>query len=157
LTKNLSTKNINATIGSISAITQSYQSVVGGRIVGINQVKSLASKVGLFNARDAGRLGQSFLQNVGSNIATNIGSIAGKVSTFFSSGGFFSDVRLKEDIRYVGQSPMGVNVYSFKYKQLPGRYMGVMAQEVPWARHMTDTGYYAVDYSKVDVKFRRLQ
>ena len=72
-------------------------------------------------------------------------------------GGFgFSDMRLKEDIRFVGKSPAGVNVYSFKYKQLPGRYMGVMAQEVPWARHMTDTGYYAVDYSKVDVKFRRL-
>ena len=156
LTKNLSTKNITATIGSISSITQNYQSVVGGQVVGINQVKSLASKAGLFNARDAGRLGQSFLQNVGTNIASNIGTIAGKVSTFFSSSGFFSDARLKEDIRFVGRSPAGVNVYSFKYKQLPGRYMGVMAQEVPWARHMTDTGYYAVDYSKVDVKFRRL-
>ncbi len=156
LTKNLSTKNITATIGSISSITQNYQSVVGGQVVGINQVKSLASKAGLFNAREAGRLGQSFLQNVGTNIASNIGTIAGKVSTFFSSSGFFSDARLKEDIRFVGRSPAGVNVYSFKYKQLPGRYMGVMAQEVPWARHMTDTGYYAVDYSKVDVEFRRL-
>ena len=78
--------------------------------------------------------------------------------SFFSGGGgfSFSDRRLKEDIRLVGKSPMGVNVYSFKYKQLPGRYMGVMAQEVPWARHKTDTGYYAVDYSKVDVEFRRL-
>ena len=75
----------------------------------------------------------------------------------FGGGGFgFSDMRLKEDIKFVGKSPAGVNVYSFKYKQLPGRYMGVMAQEVPWARHMTDTGYYAVDYSKVDVEFRRL-
>jgi len=156
LTKNLSTKNISATIGSISSITQNYQSVVGGQVVGINQVKSLASKAGLFNAREAGQLGQSFLQNVGTNIASNIGNIAGKVSTFFSSSGFFSDARLKEDIRFVGRSPAGVNVYSFKYKQLPGRYMGVMAQEVPWARHMTDTGYYAVDYSKVDVEFRRL-
>jgi hypothetical protein len=32
----------------------------------------------------------------------------------------------------------------------------VMAQEVPWARAMTDTGFYAVDYNKVDVEFRRL-
>ena len=157
LTKNLSTKNIGATIGNIASIRQNYQSVIGGKVVGINQVKSLASKAGLFNARDANRLGQSFLQNVGTNIASNIGTIAGKVSTFFSSSGFFSDARLKEDILLVGRSPAGVNVYSFKYKQLPGRYMGVMAQEVPWARHMTDTGYYAVDYTKVDVKFRRLQ
>ena len=78
------------------------------------------------------------------------------ISTFFSSKGIFSDSRLKEDIRLVGKSPAGINVYSFKYKQLPGRYLGVMAQEVPWARHLTDTGYYAVDYSKVDVEFRRL-
>jgi len=32
----------------------------------------------------------------------------------------------------------------------------VMAQEVPWARTMTDTGFYAVDYNKTDVEFRRL-
>jgi hypothetical protein len=51
---------------------------------------------------------------------------------------------------------MGINIYSFKYKQLDGTYEGVMAQEVPWARTMTDTGFYAVDYSKVDVEFRRL-
>ena len=31
-----------------------------------------------------------------------------------------------------------------------------MAQEVPWATEMTDTGFYAVDYNKVDVEFRRL-
>ncbi len=153
---NLSTKNIPATLSNISSITQTYQSVIGGKVIGMQSVRSLASKAGLFNAREAGIMGQSFLQNVGANIATNIGSIAGKVGSFFSSGGFFSDLRLKEDIRFVGKSPAGINIYSFKYKQLPGRYLGVMAQEVPWARHMTDTGYYAVDYSKVDVEFRRL-
>ena len=35
-------------------------------------------------------------------------------------------------------------------------YQGVIAQEVPWAKEMTDTGFYIVDYSKVDVEFRRL-
>jgi len=156
LTKNLSSGNIPATISNLSSITQTYSSVVGGQIVGMNQVKSLATKAGLFNARDASRLGQSFVQNVGANIASNIGSIAGKVSTFFSSGGFFSDYRLKEDVRLIGKSPSGINIYSFKYKQSAGTYEGVMAQEVPWARTMTDTGFYIVDYSKVDVEFRRL-
>ena len=103
LTNNLSQiKNFKPSISNLASISQTYSSVVGGKIVGINQVKSLASKTGLFNARDAGRLGQSFLQNVGTNLASNIGTIAGKVSTFFSSSGFFSDVRLKEDIRFVG-------------------------------------------------------
>ena len=68
----------------------------------------------------------------------------------------WSDSRLKEDIRLVGKSPTGINIYSFKYKQSAGTYEGVMAQEVPWAREMTDTGFYMVDYSKVDVEFRRL-
>jgi hypothetical protein len=156
LTKNLSSGNINATISNLSSITQTYSSIVGGNIVGMSQVKSLASKAGLFNAREAYMGGQSFFQNVGANLATNIGSIAGKVSTFFSSGGFFSDSRLKEDVRFIGKSPSGINIYSFKYKQSAGTYEGVMAQEVPWAREMTDTGFYIVDYSKVDVEFRRV-
>ena len=124
-------------------------------IVGMNQVKSLASKVGLFNARDAARGGQTFLQNVGGNLASKIGSIGGAVKNFFS-GFKFSDQRLKEDIKYIGKSSSGVNIYSFKYKKLPGTYQGVMAQEVPWASVMTDTGFYMVDYNKVDVEFRRL-
>ena len=113
------------------------------RVGGLNSASSLGLKIG------ATKLPQ-FLGGA------TISSVASSVGSFFSSGFSFSDERLKEDIRLVGKSPAGINVYSFKYKQLPGRYMGVMAQEVPWARHMTDTGYYAVDYSKVDVEFRRL-
>ena len=82
------------------------------------------------------------------------GKIAFKAVTNFFRG--FSDARLKEDVKLVGKSPMGINIYSFKYKQSAGTYEGVMAQEVPWAREMTDTGFYMVDYSKVDVEFRRL-
>ena len=75
------------------------------------------------------------------------------VSSFFSG---WSDVRLKEDIQLVGKSPSGINIYRFKYKHTDGTYQGVMAQEVPQARQMTDTGFYMVDYSKLDVDFRRL-
>jgi len=156
LTKNLSVSNIPNTISNLSSITQTYSSIVGGKIVGMNQVKSLASKAGLFNARDAARLGQSFFQNVGTNIVSNIGSIAGKVGNFFSGSGIFSDNRLKQDIKLIGKSPAGVNIYEFKYKHTSGTWQGVMAQEVPWASTMTDTGFYMVDYSKVDVEFRRI-
>jgi hypothetical protein len=148
-------RNIDPTLGTLNSVTKTYSSVVGGKIVGMNQVKSLASKVGLFNARDASRLGQSFLQNVGVNLSSKIGAIGGAVKTFFS-GFKFSDQRLKEDIKLVGKSPSGINIYSFKYKHTDGTYEGVMAQEVPWARTMTDTGFYMVDYNKVDVEFRRL-
>ena len=155
LTKNLSAGNIDATIANLNSISQTYTSVVGGQIVGMNQIKSLASKAGLFNARDAARGGQTFLENVGGNLTDKIGNIGGAVKNFFS-GFKFSDRRLKEDIKLVGKSPSGINIYSFKYKQSAGTYEGVMAQEVPWARTMTDTGFYAVDYGKTDVEFRRL-
>ena len=155
LKKNLSSGNVVGTIANLNSITQNYSSVIGGKIVGINSITKLAQKTGLYNA-SAARLGnQTFLQNVGQNIQTQLGNIGGQVRNFFS-GFKFSDRRLKEDIRCIGRSPSGINIYSFKYCQIPGRYIGVMAQEVPWATHMTDTGYYAVDYSKVDVEFRRL-
>ena len=152
---NLSAGNIPATISNLSSITQNYKSVIGGKVVGINQIQGLATKAGLFNASAAQLSGQSFLQNVGSNIGLKLGSIGNSIKSAF--GGFkFSDARLKEDIKLIGKSPSGINIYSFKYKHTDGTYEGVMAQEVPWAREITDTGYYAVDYGKVDVEFRRV-
>ena len=152
---NLSTKNIPGTIANLQSISQTYTSVVGGQIVGMNQIKSLASKAGLFNARDAARGGQSFMENFNSNLSSKIAGFGKSIKSFFT-GFKFSDARLKEDIKLVGKSPLGINIYSFKYKHTDGTYEGVMAQEVPWARTMTDTGYYAVDYGKVDVEFRRV-
>ena len=70
--------------------------------------------------------------------------------------GQMSDIRLKEDIKLIGKSPSNVNIYSFKYKGEDGKYEGVMAQEVPWASIVGDDGYLMVDYSKLDVEFRRL-
>jgi hypothetical protein len=67
-----------------------------------------------------------------------------------------SDVRLKTDIENIGKSSLGVNIYSFKYKGDDKTYQGVMAQEVPWASSIAENGYLQVDYSKVDVEFKRL-
>ena len=69
---------------------------------------------------------------------------------------FFSDVRLKENISHVGVSDAGINIYRFKYKGVDGVFEGVMANEVPWATTLSENGYYMVDYSKVDVDFRRI-
>ena len=67
-----------------------------------------------------------------------------------------SDSRLKENIKLVGKSPSNINIYEFKYKDLKGKYEGVMAQEVPWASIVGDDGYFSVDYSKLDVEFKKL-
>ena len=69
-----------------------------------------------------------------------------------------SDYKLKKNIKLVGKSGSGINVYEFEYKDKLyglGKYRGVMAQEVPYASIM-DNGYLKVDYSKIDVNFERI-
>lgn len=62
----------------------------------------------------------------------------------------FSDERLKENIRRVGHTDAGVDVYVYNYIGDPSVHMGVMAQDVPEARVVDPaTGYYLVDYRKV--------
>ena len=68
---------------------------------------------------------------------------------------FFSDVKLKDNIKLVGKSPSDINIYSFNYKGSKDKYEGVLAQEVLWASS-EHNGYLMVDYSKLDVDFRRL-
>ena len=91
----------------------------------------------------------------GPSAATQIGGL-GLAGLGMYNAGMFSDIRLKTDIKPVGKSPSGVNIYSFQYRDLEGTYEGVMAHEVPWASMMNDNGYYMVDYSKVDVEFKKL-
>jgi len=177
ITGNLNLGNFGSIAGNVSTVTNVYKNVMAGNItnvatqIGISTLKSTAT--GFLKKSLAGSsasffkssgFGPSFQPSGFTSLVTSIGGIklgSGTISsavtavgTFFTTR--FSDVRLKEDIRLVGKSPTGINIYSFKYKQSAGTYEGVMAQEVPWARQMTDTGFYMVDYSKVDVEFRRL-
>ena len=65
-----------------------------------------------------------------------------------------SDIRIKENIEYVGSSPQGHNIWEFNYQGDSTRYRGAMAQEVaklqPDAVHVIDEVLH-VDYSKIDV------
>ena len=70
-----------------------------------------------------------------------------------------SDIRLKENIELVGNSYSGINIYEFEYKNKSygdGRYRGVMAQEVPEYSSKDSNGYLMVDYSKLDVRFEKI-
>lgn len=74
-----------------------------------------------------------------------------------------SDKRLKNIIRKIGESNSGINIYQFTYKFNPQViYQGVMAQELigtPYEEALVidKNGFYSVDYSKIDVEFRRLK
>ena len=65
-----------------------------------------------------------------------------------------SDIKIKENIEYVGSSPQGHNIWEFNYQGDSTRYRGAMAQEVaklnPDAVHVIDDVLH-VDYSKIDV------
>lgn len=67
-----------------------------------------------------------------------------------------SDKRLKENIKLIGKSPSGLNIYSFKYKDKEGLYQGVMSDEINPNAVKTINGYDMVDYSMIDVEFKQL-
>ena len=83
-------------------------------------------------------------------------NLLGKSDATIDDIKYVSDVQLKEDIKLIGRSPSGLNVYNFKYIGGDETYQGVMAQEVPWAASVADNGYLQVDYSKVDVDFKKV-
>ena len=79
-------------------------------------------------------------------------------------GAFASDITLKENIEQVGKSSSGIPIYHFEYKNKnfgEGRFEGVMAQDLelikPEAIITADEGYKMVNYSLIDVNFRRVQ
>lgn len=74
---------------------------------------------------------------------------------------FFSDPRLKYDIKFIGKSPSGINIYTYKLhdymgQSFPGVYSGVLSDEVPWATFTDENGYEMVDYDKIDVTFKKI-
>jgi hypothetical protein len=72
-----------------------------------------------------------------------------------------SDRRLKRIIRKLGVSNFGINIYLFSYNFDPNTlYQGVIAQELIGtnyenALHLDKNGIYSVDYSKIDVEFKK--
>ena len=75
------------------------------------------------------------------------------------SGGMQSDRKLKKNINKIGESPSGLNIYSFKYKDSKygrGLFQGVMSDEIPQEAVGTRDGYDTVDYSMLDVEFKQI-
>jgi hypothetical protein len=75
-----------------------------------------------------------------------------------------SDANLKENIKKIGTSEKGIAIYEFEYKNKnlgEGVFQGVMAQDLldsnPEAVLSDDNGFLGVDYSKIDVEFKRIR
>ena len=78
-----------------------------------------------------------------------------------NAGPMASDVRLKENITKVGNSPSGINIYEWNYIGNTQRYRGVMAQEIlerhPEAVALQPDGYMSVYYGKIDVNMEMVK
>jgi len=115
----------------------------------------------LKGAQDQRNLEYQKMQGVMALTAGERDSAAAREQSYRSWFGkvFNSDRRLKENISLVGQSPSGINIYTFEYIDKSfgeGKYQGVMADEVVNATIKRDDGYYMVDYSKLDVEFIKI-
>ena len=72
-----------------------------------------------------------------------------------------SDMRLKKDIIRVGTTRYQLPLYDFSYIHQPGRFEGVMAQDVlkvmPEAVTIDADGFYRVNYTMLGIEMKRLQ
>ncbi len=128
-------------------------------------MQNQALQGGLSMAPQAGQYGmnlpwanlQQYASLVGRPTALGGGStLQGGIGSAFGSGGaipgmlgILSDRRLKKNIKRIGTTAGGTPIYQFNYLWSDEPSIGVMADEVPEARIMTDSGYYAVDYTRV--------
>lgn len=98
----------------------------------------------------SGLLSPYTTQTQGMNAA---GNIANGVGTALQAASLFSDVRLKENIRRVGQTDGGLPIYVYNYIGDGTPQMGVMAQEVaavqPNALGPVVDGFMTVQYGGV--------
>jgi len=100
--------------------------------------------------------------NAWSQVAASAGSIgsaaAGQIPAGGGGGG--SDRRLKKNIKLIGTSSSGLKIYAFEYIDKifgEGIFQGIMSDEIPQEAVIKHPdGYDRVDYSKIDVEFKRI-
>jgi len=94
------------------------------------------------------------------NIAEGTGALSGSTTTTAAPQSFFSDARLKEDIKQVGTAKNGLPIYTFKYKgdDTEQTHTGYMAQDVEKVHPEAvgeSNGFKTVDYDKASEPVHR--
>lgn len=137
--------------GAQQAGLQGAQAQIGAGTLG--QQTEQAGKTALYN---------QFLQQQAypfqvaqflANIAMGTGALSGSQTTTTQPMSFFSDRRLKEDIKRIGESDEGLPIYKFKYKGDPNEqtHIGFMADEVEKVHPEAvgeSHGFKTVDYNR---------
>tara|TARA_R100000781_G_scaffold80118_1_gene49474 strand:- start:564 stop:1478 length:915 start_codon:yes stop_codon:yes gene_type:complete len=125
-----------------------------------SQQREFAKQQALFN--DAAQTSQNAQQAATDAQAAKDQAWSGAISSGVNVVGslFGSDRRLKKNIKLISYSPSGLKIYTFEYiDKFFGEYIyqGVMSDEVPSDAIVNNGGYDRVDYSKLDVEFKKLE
>jgi hypothetical protein len=137
--------------GAQTAGLQGAQAQLGAGTLG--QQTEQAGKTALYNQFLQQQAYPFQIAQFLANIAMGTGALSGSTTTTTQPMPFFSDRRLKEDIKRIGESDEGLPIYKFKYKGDPNEqtHIGFMADEVekkhPEAVGIA-AGYKTVDYNK---------
>ena len=97
------------------------------------------------------------------DIMSGVGQMGQAAATAMdpTAGLMGSDRKLKKNIKLIGYSPNGLKIYIFEYINKSfgdGIFQGVMSDEIPQAAVVKHSdGYDRVDYSKLDVEFKKVQ
>lgn len=142
---------------------QAFQEALAGRNQPINELTALlsgsqVSMPNFINTPQVGVGGVDYTGLVNQKYQSEMASHQSALGGLFGLGSAlvgalpFSDRRLKDNIKRVGETQDGAPIYTYSYKDDPNGiiHMGVMAQDVPEARVMDPSGFYRVDYSKVN-------
>jgi hypothetical protein len=85
------------------------------------------------------------------NIAEGTGALSGSTTTSTQPGGFFSDEKLKEGVKQIGETYDGLKIVKYRYKDDPTWRVGFLAQDVE-KKHPDavgeSQGFKTVDYGK---------
>jgi hypothetical protein len=143
------------TMANYGAMGNSMNQANMGAIQGWNSVGNLGvqkynADVNAYEARTKAASTES------AGFGSMVGSLAATGAKLY-----MSDIRTKQNIKLVGRTDNGLNIYEYEYKPefknhkyaAKGRHQGVMAHEVehiPGAVFTTEDGYKVVDYSKVN-------
>lgn len=117
--------------------SQALQNQINARNAPINEFEALQGAPGATSTAltpdISGAFGQQYqgqLAGYNANVASNNNTTSTLGSLALAAAMFFSDKRLKEDIKRVGKTDEGLPVYTYRFKGDPRTQMGVMAQDV---------------------------
>lgn len=139
---------------------QGLQEAYAARAQPINELAALmggsqVQQPNFMNTPQTGVAGVDYTGLVNQQYQSELANYQAGMGGLFGLGGAlisalpFSDRRLKENIRRVGETDAGTPIYTYNYIWGGPTMMGVMAQDVPEASEVDASGYYVVDYLKV--------